>query len=155
MMAILALVLASLFSYTSVQRYIFVEQRLEGQEVMEIGAALAKETMEIIANQDYGGNNANFPQNKVCRQFHGIGNPNCDIDDFNEMKELETDYDLGGEQFNFKVNVEVTWRNPDDVNQVVTGPTTVKAVTVSVQDDWGGSPLYMKAPHTLTRTFSQ
>lgn len=154
LLALLALALASLFTYTSHQRYVFVEQRLIGQEIAELAGSVAKESMEIVANQDDGDDN--FGNDLRCSQFHTAGVTCDDRDDFHNMREAIRDVVISGDTFEFAVNINVEYRDLGDPDTPSGVPTDKQAVTISVQDYWGGDyGIYLLRPIELTRTFDK
>lgn len=127
-----------------------VERRLISLEVAEMGGAVAKESMQIIANMAFGDND--FGNGRKCLQFHTTNPVVCDdLDDFDNMSTAEKKFELGGIEYSFILNVDVEYRDEANRDSSVAGPTNVQAVTVSVQDKSG---LYLPSSITLERQFS-
>lgn len=131
LLALLALTLATAFTFSSYQRYARVERNLISIEMGEMAGAVAKEVMQTIAINDFG--DGVFGDGSVaCSQFGGVGVCN-DLDDFHDQNFLKN-FELSGSMFSFDVDVSVTWRDPANRDSVVSIDSGVQAVEVTVYD---------------------
>src|SRR5690606_32783545 len=108
LLALLALTLASAFTFTSFQRYATVERNLIRAEMGEMAGAIAQETLEIVSAASFGGDT--FGKGAMdCQQFGGAAT--CtELGDFHNQN-FTREFNLSGSDFTFDVEVDVSWRD--------------------------------------------
>lgn len=149
LLALLALTLASAFTFTSFQRYATVERNLIRAEMGEMAGAIAQETLEIVSAASFGGDT--FGNGATdCQQFGGAAT--CtELGDFHNQN-FTRQFNLSGSVFTFDVEVDVSWRDATNPDSVVAVDTGVKGVEVTVYDP---QRLFLPSGGRLERLFKR
>lgn len=165
MLALLGLMIAITFAFNAQRETVQSRQQILANELEVMATGIALQTMETIRTRAFDqavikmkspavSDFSTIQSGKKCRVFNdGRGAP-CDaLEDFNRMRALPLEFDMGGgKTIPFRVRSEVTY--VDDNFQPVTYPTRSKQVTVYVIDQsMSGDPLMRSEIH-LRRTFS-
>src|SRR5690606_10363340 len=104
LLALLALTLASAFTFTSFQRYVNVERNLIRVEMGEMAGAIAQEVLETVSAASFGDDINGVPM--TCQQFDGP--TSCtELGDFHNQNFTE-DFSLSGSTFFFDVEIDVS-----------------------------------------------
>lgn len=180
MLALLGLIVATIFSFSITEKSLHFQRAAIVQEIEEMGASIGLRAMEIIREREYESeilhpiNGATplspetstvadlvsrlaspLPTGRACSVF-GAGADDCnDVSDFNEMQTATLPFLAGSDTLYFKVDVDV--RYVDASLAISAAPTFRKLVTVTVQDFWPNSNRtghYIPTPITLSRVMT-
>ncbi len=180
MLALLALIVATIFSFSVTEKSLHYQRAAVVQEIEEMGAAVGLRAMEIIREREYESEILHpvgvlaplntetatvadlqnrlvgvMPKGRACAVF-GTGADVCDdLSDFNEMQTATLPFVAGSDTLFFKVNVEVDYVNA--ALAVSNTPTFRKQITVLVQDYWPGSNrtgFYIPEPINISRVMA-
>lgn len=167
LLALVAMLIATLLSFSQQQAAIQQQQQVVRAEVQQMALSVAQQSMEVIqarafdaATEDLSSDetiddpakfsSAPFTSNNDCEAFGG--SDECgDVDDFHEMKTATVSYPLpGGRQFDFSVDVRLRYVNKDlkcTHDDCTSGPKSFrKEVTIFVQDIPSGEESRLSQP---------
>ncbi len=180
LLAILGLMVATIFSFSVTEKSLHYQRAAIVQEIEEMGASMALKTMEIIRERPFESEILTpsdsllapldpevatlaelktrlalvLPDGKACSVF-GTGLDDCaDISDFNKMQTATLPFVAGTDTLYFNVDVTVRYV---DAGMNASGPSFRKQVTVLVEDYWpqnGRSGHYIPTPITLSRVMT-
>lgn len=180
MLALLGLIVATIFSFSVTEKSLHYQRAAITQEIEEMGASIGLRVMEIIRERDYESEilyptapltpldpgaatvwdlqsrMANpLPTGRACAVF-GAGAFDCnDISDFNAMKTATLPFVAGTDTLFFKVDVDVIYVESD--LSPSPGVSFRKQVTVRVQDYWPGlnrTGAFIPTPIKLSRVMT-
>ncbi len=180
MLALLALLVATMFSFSITEKSLHFQRSSIAQEIEEMSASVALRAMEIIRERPYESQIFNptsgllpidpstatladlqvrlvgtLPTGMRCSVF-GVGGDDCaDLNDFNEMETATLPFVAGTDTLYFRVDIDVNYVDADMKNTAT--PSFRKQVTVKVQDYWpqnGRVGFYVPTPIELSRVIT-
>ena len=176
LLAILAMMIAVTFSYSTQVRYVDVQRTTMAGEMREMGSAVAVEMIELLRERAYdawlvSNDTDGMTSSQIISSFelkdptdHFSGGLGCDVLDagsdaceavehFHNMETAQVPFVISVDTFYFDVDIRV--RYVDEMGQPASNRTASKEVTVLVRDTWpsGLEPL-LREPIQLSRVFT-
>jgi hypothetical protein len=165
LLALLALMVATLLSLTQMQSRLQDQREVYQSEMKEMAIGVATQTLEVVRARAFDENTIGVPQDSItspsaltsppftsgkhCKAFGG--SDMCDdVDDFHEMKPAIVPFEGPDFTVDFKVRAKVRYVNAS-LNPVST-PTFRKEVVFKVQDT--GPDPYIKEPITFSEVLT-
>jgi len=156
LLALLALMMVTVFNFNQMQANVRNEQQVVRAEMRQMAVGVAMQTMEVIRARAFDDAtvgldddtittastfSTTFPSGNDCAAFGG--SDTCDdVDDFDEMVTATVPFKTPEFEVDFNVDVEVDY--VDSNMDPTGGPTYGKQVTVLVQD--AGSDPFLHEP---------
>lgn len=168
LLALLALMIASLLNFNQMQAHLRREQQAVRAELQQMALGVAMESMEVVRARAFDAATVGVPEDSTvdvsnftdtpfstgnkCTAFGGTDT--CDdVDDFHEMVPAKEPFDLPDAQFEFRIEIEV--RYVDDNLQPTGGAKTRwKEVIISVQDVQNSGTSLMVKPITFSEVLA-
>ncbi len=165
LLALLALMVATLLSLSQMQSRLQDQQEVFQSEMKEMAIGVATQTLEMVRSRAFDENTIGVPKDSItspsaltsppftpgnhCQAFGG--SDTCDdIDDFHEMKPAIVPFEAPDFTVDFKVKAKV--RYVDASLNPVTSPTFRKEVVFEIQDT--GPDPYIKEPITFSEVLT-
>jgi len=165
LLALLALMVVTLFSLTQMQSRLQDQREVFQSEMKEMAIGVATQTLEVVRARAFDENTIGVPKDSItspsaltsppfdtgkhCKAFGGPDT--CDdIDDFHEMKPAIVPFQAPDFTVDFKVRAKV--RYVDASLNPVSTPTFRKEVVFKIQDT--GSDPYIKEPITFSEVLT-
>ncbi len=180
MLALLGLIVATIFSFSVTEKTLHYQRAAIVQEVEEMGASVGLRAIEVIRERPFESEILTptgtklpleldkasvadltarlataMPQGRGCAVFGAGTDPCADVSAFNQMKTATMPFLAGADTLFFKVDVRVHY-----VDAALDSSATVtfrKLVTVEVRDYWPHSKrtgFYIPQPITLSRVMT-
>lgn len=148
LLAILALMLATMFSVQQLRHTAFTQLSMIRSEIGTQSTGVAVDRLEEIGSMAFdeatvGGVTITSSALLTTGAPFGLDAPGNDIDDFDGAT-VDTFRLAGLDTLRFRIQSRVRYADPDDVGKEVSGPTKVKKATVKVYS------LDIVAPDTIT-----
>ncbi len=166
LLALLALMVATLLTLTQMQSRLQDQREVFQSEMKEMAIGVATQTLEVVRARAFDENTIGVPKDSItspsaltepssfetgkhCKAFGGTDT--CDdIDDFNEMSPVTVPFEALDFTVDFEVRAEV--RYVDASLNPVSTPTFRKEVVFKIQDT--GPDPYIKEPVTFSEVLT-
>jgi hypothetical protein len=165
LLALLALMVATLLSLTQMQSRLQDQREVFQSEMKEMAIGVATQTLEVVRARAFDENTIGVPEDSITspsdlteppfttgKHCQAFGGPDTcdDVDDFHQMKPVTVPFETPEFDIDFEVRAEV--RYVDASMNPVSTPTFRKEVVFKIQD--AGSDPYIQEPITFSEVLT-